>query len=385
MLYGQKQANCEPALGLLPQAILDFMNRYSSPTGKAIWIVLAFTLLIGILIFWKLKQAPAGGPPGGPQSGGKTPPQKVSAVVARNSAISLDLEFSGNLISWNEVQISPEAAGRIVFLNLKEGQIVKEGEKLLGLFDEDLRAQEQKLLLQESIALRNLDRSRELLKSKAGTQQETDNAENLINNIRADLNLLRANLKKTILNAPFSGTIGLCNVSKGSFVSTGQALAWLRETNRLKVEFSVPEQYAGLFENGHDIRFATGNPADTFSARVYASEPSIDPGTRTLTIRAEFRNDGNKLRPGSFAKVWPENRRISNALLLPSQAIIPDNRGKKVIVSHNGKAEFKVVQTGLRDKDKVQVISGISEGDTVLTTGLMFVKPDSEIIITKLD
>jgi len=360
------------------------MNQNSTSSRKAIQIVLAFTLLIGILIFWKLKQTPSG-PPVGPQAGAKAPPQKVSAVIASNSEISLDLEFSGNLISWNEVQISPEAAGRIVYLNLKEGQSVKEGEKLLGLFDEDLRAQEQKLLLQESIALRNLDRSRELLKSKAGTQLETDNAENLINNIRADLNLLRANLKKTNLNAPFSGTIGLCNISKGTFVSPGQALALLRETNRLKVEFSVPEQYAGLFENGHNIQFATGNPADTFSAKVYASEPSIDPGTRTLTIRAEFRNDGNKLRPGSFAKVWPENRRISNALLLPSQAIIPDNRGKKVIVSHNGKAEFRVVQTGLRDKDKVQIISGISEGDTVLTTGLMFVKPDSEIIITKLD
>ena len=343
-------------------------------------------ILIAGLVYWKISQSPppGGGPPGaGP--GGKPGPQRVSACLAKTEELPLNQEFSGNLLAWNEVDIVPEMAGRIVKLNLREGSQVQEGELLLGLFDEDLKAQEQKLRLQEEIAARNLERSKELLKSGSGTRQESDNAENQLNNIRADLRILQASLKKTTLRAPFSGRLGLCNVSPGAFVSPGTVLARLRDTRKLKLEFSVPEAYASGFRMGDAISFSCGMPEDTFSARIYAGDPGLEASTRTLSLRAEVNNSGNRLLPGTFARVWPSGRKIPNALMIPTQAIIPDNRGKKVIVCRKGKAVFCPVETGLRTMDKIQIRNGIQAGDTVLISGLMFVKPESDLIITRLE
>jgi len=353
---------------------------------KAIWIVLTSAVLMTALIFWKLKQtAPPGGGPPGTGPGGKSGPQKVSACIAAEEILPLRQEFSGSLLAWNEVQLVPEMAGRVVKLNLKEGQKVQEGEVLLSLFDEDLRAQEEKLKLQETIAARNLERSRELLKTGAGTQQETDNAENQLNNIRADLRILQANLKKTSIRAPFSGQVGLCNVSPGAYVSPGNPLAWLRDTRRLKLEFSVPEAYASLFRTGCRISFSGSNSQDTMQALIYAMDPGLDPSTRNLSIRAEVPNPAGKLLPGTFVSVWPSESTIKKAIMLPTQTIIPDNRGKKVIVCRNGKALFCPVQTGIRSFSKVQILKGIQAGDTVLTSGLMFVKPESDLIITRIE
>ena len=353
---------------------------------KAIWIVLTSAVLMTALIFWKLKQtAPPGGGPPGAGPGGKSGPQKVSAYIAQTEVLPLRQEFSGSLLAWNEVQLVPEMAGRVVKLNLKEGQKVQEGDVLLELFDEDLRAQQEKLRLQESIAARNLERSKELLKTGAGTQQEADNAENQLNNIRADLRILQASLKKTSIRAPFSGQVGLCNVSPGAYVSPGNPLAWLRDTRRLKLEFTVPEAWAGIFATGSSISFSGGNSSDTLKAIIYALDPGLDPSTRNLSLRAEVPNPSGKLLPGTFVKVWPADAKIQKAIMLPTQTIIPDNRGKKVIVCRNGKALFCPVQTGIRSFNKIQILKGIEPGDTVLTSGLMFVKPESDLIITRIE
>ena len=365
------------------ESVMEKMNAGSSK--KVVWIVILSAGLMAGLIVWKIRQSPGPGGPGGPGPGNKTGPQKVSAIVAHPSSLPLGLEFSGTLLAWNEVQLVPEMAGRIVKLNIKEGQMVQEGDILLTIFDEDLRAQEEKLRLQEAIAARNLVRSKQLLQSGSGTQQEADNAENQLNNIRADLHILQEKLRKAILKAPFSGRLGLSNVSPGAYVSPGTALAWLRDTRKLKLEFSVPEAYTSLFQKGGRISFSSGNPLDTMEAGIFALEPGLDSDTRNLRIRAEVANTEGKFLPGNFARVWPAGRSIPDALMIPSQSIIPDNRGKKVIVYRNGKALFCTVETGIRTLDKVQILSGIIPGDTVLTTGLMFVKPESELIITKLE
>jgi membrane fusion protein (multidrug efflux system) len=354
-------------------------------SNKVIWVVFFSATLMAGLIYWKIRQAPAPGGPPGAGPGGKSGPQKVSACIAQSEVLPLKQEFSGSLLAWNEVQLVPEMAGRVVKFNLKEGRMVQEGEILLILFDEDLRAQEDKLKLQETITSRNLERSRALLKTGSGTQQEADNAENQLNNIRADLRILQASLKKTSIRAPFFGQVGLCNVSPGAYVSPGNPLAWLRDTRRLKLEFSVPEAWAGIFQVGNTISFSSGNASDTLTANIYALDPGLDPSTRNLSIRAEVANPGGKLLPGTFVRVWPSDAKIQKAIMLPTQTIIPDNRGKKVIVCRNGKAQFCPVETGIRTLSKIQILKGIQPGDTVLTSGLMFVKPESGLIITRIE
>jgi membrane fusion protein (multidrug efflux system) len=358
----------------------------NSGSAKAIWLVMMSTAAVGLLILWKfLHNAEKQGQPGGLGPGGKSGPLKVAAVVLTPADLPLDNAFGGNLLASEEVQLTPEISGRITQILFREGQVVKKGQVLLRLFDEDLKAQEEKLMLQETIASRFWERAKSLLASGSGTQQDADNAENQVNNIRADLKILRANLRKTSILAPFSGQIGFCNVSEGAWVTPGNPIVWLRDVKRLKLEFSVPEKYALLFPPGEPVFFRGGPNNDSLTAKIYAIDPGMDEGTRTLKIRGEFLNANDKFRPGSFVQVLPKNKAIQQALMLPSQSLIPDNKGKKVVLYRNGKALFSEVETGIRKNKLVQVIRGVQSGDTVLTNGLMFVKPGADLILTRIE
>lgn len=316
--------------------------------------------------------------------GAKAPPQKVSAYLVSATVLPLTLESSGNLLAWNELQIMPEVGGKIVQLNIAEGTRVEKGNLLVKLFSEDLKAQAEKQELQLEIAKRNLNRFSDLVKINGVSQQEVDNAENQVNNIRSEINLIKAQLKKTEIFAPFSGVVGLTNASLGSYTSPGTAIASLQQMDELKIEFSIPEKYTQLLQTGDMVRFTVESQRDTFLARVYAFEPKIDPATRALKVRAKFGNQGRGLMPGSFAKVYLRLKDIRNAIMIPTESIIPQTRGKKVIVKRGGTAEFVSVETGIRNEDKVQILSGLTIGDTIVTTGLMFVKPKGEIVVTNL-
>lgn len=326
----------------------------------------------------------SGGGPGAGPPGSKPPPQRVSGYVVTTQNLPMTLESSGSLLAWNEVLLMPEIGGKITQLNIKEGAQVTQGQLLVKLFDEDLKAQAKKQELQTSIAKRNLDRLQDLLKINGVSQQEYDNADNQVNNIASDLNLIKANLKKTEIFAPFSGTIGLTNASLGSYVSPGNTIASLQQMNVLKIEFSIPEKYSTLLQIGDQVKFTIDSQTDTFTAKVYAFEPKIDVNTRTLKVRARFENQGKRLLPGSFANVKVRLREIKNAILIPTECVIPETRGKKVILNRGGVAEFVSVETGIRNENQIQILKGISAGDTVITTGLMFVKPKGEIKITKV-
>lgn len=359
------------------------LNTYAAI--KPVLYIVVFLALIGSLVFWKMlsSTSPTGGPPGaGP--GGKPPAQRVTGFVANAQNLPMSLESSGTLLAWNEVVLMPEIGGKITQLNIKEGSEVAQGQLLVKLFDEDLKAQAKKQDLQATIANRNLARLKDLLKINGVSQQEYDNAENSLNNIASDLNLIKANLKKTEIFAPFSGTIGLTNASPGAYVSPGNSITSLQQTNVLKIEFSIPERYSTQLQMGDPVQFTIEGRADTFSATVYAFEPKIDLNTRTLKVRARFENVGRRLLPGSFAKVQVRLREVKNAILIPTQSVILETRGKKAIVYRGGKAQFVSIETGTRNQDNVQILKGISAGDTVVTTGLMFVKPNAEIVITKV-
>jgi len=359
----------------------------NQPSSKrsytSIFVILIFLGLLVGLIFWKMQQPKPGGP-GGPGGGAKMPPQKVTGYIARTENIPMTLESSGSLLAWNEVSLVAEAPGKIIQLNITEGAKVVQGQLLVSLFDEDIKAQMKKQNLQLEISKKNVIRLSELLKINAVSQQEIDNAENSVNNIQSDLNLLEANLLKTKIRAPFSGTIGLTNASVGTYINPGSAVASLQQMDQLKLEFSIPEKYTQLLQIGDAVAFTIESQSDTFSARVYAFEPKIDASTRSLKVRARFLNPGNRVLPGTFAKANIRLREIKEAVLIPTQSIILEARGKKVIVARGDSVRFVRVETGIRNQDRIQILSGLQAGDTVLTSGLMFVNPKSAIKMTSV-
>jgi membrane fusion protein (multidrug efflux system) len=360
----------------------------SQPQAKrsysSIVVIFIFLAALSGLVWWKMTNSQQGPPQGGGGPGGKGGPQKVSVVLARSERIPLQLDASATLLAWQEVQLMSETSGRIVACNIKEGSTVQEGQVLIEINDDDLRAQAKKQDLQATIAQKNVERLKELVRINAVSQQELDNAENQMNNIRSDLEIIKAGLRKTKILAPFSGTIGLTNVGVGTYLNPGSSVASLQQMQPLKVEFTIPEKYGPYLKIGDPVKFTVESGVGIFETRVYAFEPKIDPATRTLKIRARFENPGGRLMPGTFARLHINLREISNAVMVPTQCIIPETRGKKVVRVKDNKAEFVTVETGLRNMDKVQISTGILPGDTILMTGLMFVKPNSPLLITKV-
>ncbi|MCC6583994.1 MAG: efflux RND transporter periplasmic adaptor subunit [Chitinophagales bacterium] len=316
---------------------------------------------------------------------GKGGPQTLMAAgfVAEYSKLSNNLSANGSILAQDEVQLQPEVSGRVTYLNINEGAIVPKGTLLLKINDADLQAQVFKLKTQLKIAQSNLTRLAELLKIKGVSQAEYDAADNVVNNINADIQLLNVQIAKTELRAPFSGKLGLRNISLGAYVSPSTVVVSLQNTSQLKMDVSVTEKYAGVIQVGDNMQCTVAGIENPFQAKVIAIEPTIDEMTRNLKVRAMVLNPSSKLVPGAYVKVQLKLKETSNAIMIPSSAVIPDDKATKIVVADSSKAKFVAIEIGVRTESEVQVISGIKSGDTVLTTGLLQVKPGMSVKITK--
>jgi membrane fusion protein (multidrug efflux system) len=147
----------------------------------------------------------------------------------------------------------------------------------------------------------------------------------------------------------------------------------------LKITFSIPEKYASQIKVNSEIKFTVSSLTEKFSAKIYAIEPGIETATRTLSIRAIAQNNNGKLLPGTFANVELPLNTIKDAIVIPTEAIIPVQNGKKVFIANNGKAKEVMVETLTRTDKDIVITSGLKVGDTVLTSGVMSLKEDDAI------
>jgi membrane fusion protein, multidrug efflux system len=311
-------------------------------------------------------------------------PMMVMGYIAKTGAVSEPLELPGTLLALEATEIHPEVNGRIVGLYINEGSFINKGALMVKLFDGDLQAQLKKLKVQLQIAEKTEERSKELLKINGISQQDYDLTFLQVSNIKADIELIETNIAKTEIRAPYSGKLGFRNVSMGAYVTPATIITTIRQINQLRLQFSIPEKYADKIVMGQTVPFSVAGSRQKFLAKVYATESIVSETTRGLNIRCLVQQSNNVLVAGGFAKVDMDFSRNDNALLVPTQAILPQARGKKVVVYRNGIASFVDVQTGVRDSANVEIISGINPGDTIITTGLMGIKPDAKIKLTKV-
>ena len=311
-------------------------------------------------------------------------PVIVDGYIVSKSSISETIEVPGSLLPFEETQIRAEVGGRIVKLNIQEGATAKNGTTLVKLFDEDLQAQLRKLKVQLEIKNKTQERSAELLKINGISQQDYDLSALDVENLRADIEGTQIAISKTEIKAPYSGRVGLRNVSLGSYISPNDIITTIRQVDQLKLEFSIPEKYAKEIVKGYGVRFKVDGGEEDHQATVMATENSVDANTRTLRVRALVNAKHSELVPGIFAKVNLQLGKNDNALLVPSQAIIPTARNKQVILFKGDSALYTVVETGIRDSAFVQVLNGVKIGDTVVTSGLMAVRPNAKIKVTRV-
>jgi membrane fusion protein (multidrug efflux system) len=308
----------------------------------------------------------------------------VEGFVAKPTALSETVTASGTLIPSEETELHPEATGRVVRINLPEGRSVRKGELLLKVFDEDLRTQLQKLETQLKQAEITEQRLGDLLKVNGVSQQEYDLAALQVQTLKSEMELVRINVGKTEVRAPYDGVIGLRKISPGAYVTPANAIATIRATAALKLDFSIPEKYSSVLRTGQAVTFTVGGSTKTYTATVQATEQSISADTRNLQVRALVR-DGRGLLPGAFAEVNLSLGDKMQALMIPNQAVIPQARNKQVILSKNGKAKFTVVKTGIRQAGMIEITDGIHAGDTVAVTGMLFLRPDAPMTFSKID
>jgi membrane fusion protein (multidrug efflux system) len=311
-------------------------------------------------------------------------PVMVEGFVVRHTAVSQGVEVSGTLLPAEETQIRAEVSGRIIKLNLPEGTVVPAGFLLVKLFDQDLQAQLRKLEVQLQIAIKTVQRQRELLAINGISQQDFDLSALNVDNLKADIQSTKISISKTEIRAPYEGEIGLRNVSLGAYLSTADVITVLRDVKRLRLEFSIPEKYAKNVAKGNIVQFRVDGGRKTHGAVVIATEGNVEQNTRTLKIRAMVTEKDAELVPGVFANVNLQMGKDSLALMVPSEAIIPMARNKQVIVFRKDSVLFTIVETGIRDSAYVQVLKGLHEGDTVITTGLMAIRPSIKVKITKV-
>ena len=334
-----------------------------------------------------------------PAAAQKQPPLPVEAMIVKQQVLNTDIEVPGSLLAYESTEIHPEVSGRLVLLNVNEGAIVGKGTLLAKLYDGDMQARHKSLdvqlkksEVQLKIAQQSEDRSAKLLKIQGISQQDYDMALLQVNNIMADMEIIRAqmgeiraNMTKLSIYAPFSGKLGLKNISPGAYVTPATIITTISQVSQLKLQFNIPEKYGSEIKKGQDIDFTIDGSNKTFTASVLATEGAIEENTRSLAIRAVVKSKDAELIPGAFAKVKIMLGKTDNALMIPNSCLIPQGRKKLIFLFKNNKAMSTEITTGIRDSTNIQVLTGLNTGDTVITSGLLFLKPGSDVKISKIN
>lgn len=363
-----------------------FVNSIAHNQNMKLKYIIYPIIVLGIayLIYHRIsanKKTEEGGSSSGAK-GGKTQSFAVKGVVVKATSFSNNLEVTGTIEANEAVSLQSEVAGLVTGIYFQEGSNVKKGSLLVKINDRDIQAQLQDALTKQTLSSTNENRAKQLLQKGAISQEEYDISLADLKSFKAQAQLIRAQLAKTSIIAPFSGQIGLRSISSGEYITPTKIIANLLSTNPVKINFSVPEKYISQIKMNSVITFRTDASNQIYSGKVFAIEPGINAQTRTLSIKALAKNENQQLRPGSFAKVSLTLDNIEDAILVPNEAIIPVLKGKTVFVSKNGKAKQVEVQSGTRTDKNILITSGLAIGDTVLTTGAMALKEDAAVKVS---
>lgn len=305
-------------------------------------------------------------------------PVIVDVIVASAKTIDNTVEANGSVVANEYVELHPEISGRITYLNVPEGMHVEKGVLIARINDADLQATLEKLKVQLDLYQKTEERDRKLLAMNGLNQADYDLALNNVNSIKADINYTQAQIDKTVIRAPFSGTVGLRQVSPGAFVTPANIIATLQQLDRIKVDFTLPEQYTSIIKKGSLVDIEIDAAGKTHrKGLIIATEPQINLSSRNVKVRAILQEGQG--HPGAYVKVSINAGVDKKAIMVPTNSIIPDDKNNQLIVVKDGKASFVNVQMGVREANNVEITKGVNIGDTIVVTGVLFARPKSPL------
>lgn len=350
---------------------------------RIIVLSLIALILIAIIFLPKIFSSNTSGPENTSMSRAET--VTVKAHIVNYETLNNRVFATGTILANEEVELRSEVSGKITQILFKEGSFVNKGDLLVKINDSDLQAQLRRAETKVKLSRDKEFRQRQLREGNLISQEEYDNTVSELNVNIADYELIKAQIDKTEIRAPFSGIIGLRSVSEGSFVTTSNVIARLQNLSTLKIDFSIPERYSSVVNVGDELEFKISGSSNLYKAKVYAIEPKIDPTTRTLQIRAICSAYNRELVAGAFANVELKLKEINNAILIPTVSIVPEMKGQRVYIVKNGVVVPQPVEIGIRGETRVQVLSGLSVGDTVITSGILLLRPGLKVKISEFN
>jgi len=305
-------------------------------------------------------------------------PPIVDVIIAKTQAVSNPVEASGTVVANQSVALQPETSGRLIYLNVPEGKLVGQGTIIARINDSDLVAQQNKTKLSLDLAIQTRNRLEKLLAINGINQTAFDTMTNQVNGLQSDLDYYRAMIEKTIVRAPFTGVLGLRQVSLGAYLSPSSVIATLQQTDSLRIDFTIPDQYSSVLHKGSVVTVVVdGLTSLREKAVILAIEPQVNVNTRNLTARALLVH--SKANIGAFAKVYVEGGGDRQAIMVPTSALIPDDRASDVVTVKNGRSVYIPVTTGIRSSNLVEITHGLNPGDTIVVSGILFTRVDGPV------
>lgn len=298
---------------------------------------------------------------------------KVEGYKVIPTPFNNEVTATAELLAKEQVSLMAPMSGQVLEIFFDEGKQIKKGQPIIHIDDRSWKAQLVGLEAELDAANKDFERKKALLAIEGSTQEEVDNAFSAIEILKSQIQQLQVNIDLANVTAPFSGWLGMRNFSTGAFLREGEIITTLTDINQLKVDFSISQDYKSSIQTGKNILVLVEN--DTLRATIYAIDPLIDAQSRRLTVRALLNQPpGRTIMPGTFAEVLIATDFIKDALLIPTQAVVPSINEQTVYVYKSGKALKKVIQMGNRTAEKVHILTGIEAGDTLITTGLLLIK-----------
>jgi membrane fusion protein, multidrug efflux system len=349
--------------------------------GSTMRLTLPLTLgaaaLLSALAGYALQKRPASTGPAPSASAAPAAPIPVDVVTVGLEPFDVQVQATGTLLARESVELVSELNRRLTKVRAQEGAQVKKGQVLFELDAADLHAELGRLEVQARLAKVTLDRNQKLSNEGLSTQQELDIARANLDAAEAQRRVLGVTLSKTVIRAPFSGTLGLRRVSEGAWLTPSTVLATLQDTSTLKLDFTLPERYGGLVAVGGEFKFKISGSGETFKGKVLAQEPTVDKQTRSILVRGVVEQQPSLL-PGTFATV-DVPLRTEQAMLVPAIAVVPDVEGRRVFVVQGGVVRGVPVEVGARTTDRVQILSGLKPGEQVVVSNLLRMRSGAKV------
>ena len=303
----------------------------------------------------------------------------VITATAATSNISDRIEAVGTTNARESIDITARVSNVVTRIGFEESSLVDKGQVLVELESSEARANLAAAEADLVDLKTQLARSEELVQSRAVSVSQVDQQRAQVEAAKARVEASRAILRDHTLRAPFAGRVGLKQVSVGSLVSPGDIITTLDDIAYMQLDFAVPESYLAALEDDLPIRArTTAYPDEVFDGQVIAVGSRVDRVTRTVMVRASIPNDAGKLRPGMFMTVVLE-KNPRDAIVIPEQAIVPEDRSKYVYLIRNDVATKQEVTLGARRPGEVEILSGLEPGEEYVIEGTQSLRDGSAI------